>query len=330
MAKSSFIPKDFRPFVPGSKLQSLNLLEMGKAKFSKEASEDCILFLYAKDDIVPGYFLRDVNPNKLIIHLHYDELGILWDFSFSEGSLKIHTCDKVVSPFSIYHRHPGISQNHPYYQKHIAFFEILDIWDGNLLGQKRDHYQNFSKAYQEITSIRNSSLATGGKIKYPRSFFLKGSYGLLADKSKESLIVKSCSNIRSKVVSEETFSKWDLENLNNLPTFFQEKVIGDDIRVHVCGNSVWPLQVKTKDCIDYRYASKGSVKYQEIKLPASIKAFCKTIAKIESNKFVGVDLMKSGSIYFCLESNPGPGWSTYHHSSKKKFSKNVFKQLLRR
>jgi len=329
MSKGSFIPKDFRPIVPGSKLQSLSL-EMQKTKFSTKAPEDCILFLSAKEDIVPKYFLKDLNSNELIIHLYYDELGISWDFSFLTKVLKIHTRDSVVIPFSIYHRHPGISQDHPCYQKHIAFFEILDIWSGNLLGQKRDNHQNFSKAYQGITSIRNSSLTTGGKIKYPRSFFLKGSYEVLIDKFKKSMIVKSCSNIRSKVVSEDIFSKWDLSKLNNLPTFFQEKIVGTDIRVHVCGNTVWPLQVETEGCIDYRYAFKGSVKYQEIKLSSSIKAFCKALSQIELNRFIGVDLIKSKGTYFCLESNPGPGWSTYHHSSKKKFSQNVFKQLLRR
>lgn len=235
--------------------------------------------------------------------------------------------DKVIVPISIYHRHPGVSTTHFYYQKHCAFFEILDIWNGNLLGQRRDHYQNFSKAYQGITSVKISSLAAKEKVKYPRSFFIKGSYDLLHSKFKKSLVVKSCSNMRSKVVSEEIYSTW---NLDNLPTFFQEKIDGTDIRAHVCGDIVWPLQVETKDCIDYRYASKGSVKYTKIQLPYLIKVFCKSIAQIEKNKFVGVDLMKFGKTYFCLESNPGPGWSTYHHPSKKLFAKKVFKQLLRR
>lgn len=53
----------------------------------------------------------------------------------------------VIEPTSIYHRHPGAYKDHPYYDKHIAFFEVLDIWQGNLIGQKRDHYHNSSKAY---------------------------------------------------------------------------------------------------------------------------------------------------------------------------------------
>jgi len=38
----------------------------------------------------------------------------------------------------------------------------------------RDHYHNSSKAYQAITSIKNSSKIDGNQaVKYPRSFFLK-------------------------------------------------------------------------------------------------------------------------------------------------------------
>lgn len=327
--KGPFIPIDFRPTVPGSKLQSFNP-SIGKTKFSARTSENCVLFISAKDDIVPDYFLRDIDHNDSIVHLHYDDLGIVWDFSFSGRTLKVFTTEKVIIPTSIYHRHPGICFDHPHYQKHIAFFEILDIWQGHLLGQKRDHFQNFSKGYQGITSIRTSSLLHGKKIRYPKSFFVKGDFQLLRNKFKESLIVKSCSNMRSKVVSNEVFSDWDLNKLDYLPTFFQEKIVGVDIRVHVCGNLVWPLQVETKDCVDYRYASKGSVSYKEIQLPPCVKKFCKSLAYIEKNNFIGVDLMKSNDKYYCFESNPGPGWSTYHHSSRKIFAKNVFKRLLRK
>lgn len=333
MMKGAFIPKKFRPNVPGSKLQ-YSSHNLDGIKFSNKDSikttEECILLISAKEDIVPDYFLRDINKVGAVVHLYYDELGTLWDFSFSENILKIYLKEKILIPSSIYHRHPGVFLEHPNYQKHTAFFEVLDIWKGNLIGQKRDHYQNFSKGFQGITSIKIASLENKEKVKYPKSFFLKGDYQVLINRFKQSLIVKSCSNMRSKVVSEDVYSEWNFEKLNYLPTFFQEKIIGNDIRVHVCGNVVWPLQVESKDCVDYRYASKGSVVYSYIELPYHIKNFCKSLAYVERNIFIGVDLMKSNNKYYCLESNPGPGWSTYHHPSKKVFAKKVFKQLLRK
>lgn len=109
--------------------------------------------------------------------------------------------DNVIIPTAIYHRHPGVYKDHPYYDKHIAFFEVLDGWQGNLIGQKRDHYHNASKVYQGITSIHGATKRIGEQIaRYPRSFFLKGDFKLLQERFKGSLVVKSCSNIRSKVV----------------------------------------------------------------------------------------------------------------------------------
>ncbi len=75
---------------------------------------------------------------------------------------------------------------------------------------------------------------------------------------------------------------------------------------------------------------KEMIQYQEIQLPKDIKAFCQAIAQYENNCLVGVDLMKFNNSYFCLESNPGPGWSTFNHSSKKKFAKKVLNKLSRR
>src|SRR5690242_14569697 len=100
MLKSPFIPKNYRPIVPGSELQMPRLDQAGK-RFSSNAPEACILCFSAKDDIVPDYFFRDID-SKTIIHLHYDELGISWDFSFFQHVLKIHTHNRVMTPSAIY------------------------------------------------------------------------------------------------------------------------------------------------------------------------------------------------------------------------------------
>lgn len=329
--KKAFIPATYRPSVPGSKLERSHIAT-DKIKFSHEKFPfPCVFLISAKDDIVPYHFIKEINLEGNINHLYYDELGLEWDFSFSDDILKIWLKDYMIVPTAIYHRHPGITKEHPYYYKHIALFEVLDIWKGNLIGQKRDHYHNSSKAYQGITSINNAIKSKGNQIvKYPRSFFLKGDFGLLKSRYKNSLVVKSCSNIRSKVVSNEIFNQWNLENTKHLPTLFQEKIEGSDIRVHVCGKMIWALKIENKDCIDYRYASKGTIKYRQVQLPKKIKAFCHSIAQYENNQLIGVDLMKSKNSYFCLESNPGPGWSTFNHSSKIEFAKQVLYKLLRR
>jgi hypothetical protein len=325
MKKRAFIPKSYRPDVPGSKLCEPE--QKSCSLNTTHTLDGELLVISAREDIVPESFLNQIDSRNEVIRLHYDELGVNWDFIFQNGILTVLTPGGIVRPKSIYHRHPGITQNHPYYKKHIAFFEVLDVWKGNLIGQRRDHHHNFSKAYQAVTSLREAKRKIGDdSIKYPRSFFIKGTPELL-DNLQIALIVKSCSNTRSRVVCKEEYGKWDLDNLNNLPTLFQEKIIGKDIRVHVCHNNIWSLLVDTKDCVDYRYSTKGSVTYKAIQLPPALQEYCLKIADFEKNKLIGIDLMLSEQEYFCLESNPGPGWSTYNHPSKREFADHVFKQL---
>lgn len=189
--KKAFIPSAYRPCVPGSKLKSLNL-DADRLSF-KKAPLYCVFVIGAKDDIVPYHLLKEVELKETTGQLlYYDELGITWDFSFSNGILKIHFKECMIIPSAIYHRHPGVTKEHPYYHKHIALFEVLDIWKGNLIGQKRDHYHNSSKAYQGITSISHAAKLIGNqKVKYPRSFFLKGDFCLLKSRFGSSLVVKS-------------------------------------------------------------------------------------------------------------------------------------------
>jgi D-alanine-D-alanine ligase-like ATP-grasp enzyme len=45
---------------------------------------------------------------------------------------------------------------------------------------------------------------------------------------------------------------------------------------------------------------------------------------MERNSFLGIDLMFARGKFFCLEANPGPGWSTFNHPSKSEFARAIF------
>ena len=330
MFKQTFIPKKFRPTVPGSTLRKdLKLdINLGVLKVGKE--ETYPIIISSKEDIVPQFFLKEVQKKNKVKHLFYDDLGFLWDFSYSNNKLRIYFENLIINPLSIYHRHPGIKLDHPKYNKHVAFFEVLDIWHGNLIGQTRDNFHNSSKAYQGITSINNSTVENRkNNIKYPISFFIKGDYNLLKKKFKNPLVVKSCSSVRSQVVSEEEFSKWNKLNLYNLPTFFQQQISGKDIRVHIYKNKRWALEISNKDCTDYRYSTQSRIIYKQIKLPKSLQSFCSSLSYKEGLKLSGIDFIKDKNTYYCLESNPGPGWSTYRHASKTKFANYLYTHLIK-
>ena len=180
--------------------------------------------------------------------------------------------------------------------------------------------------YQMITSITKSNEGLDNKIKIPSSFFIKGSFNHLKAHFKKPLIVKSCSSRRSKVAVQEEFEQWNVENIKNIPTLFQEQLNGVDVRVHVGGNHIWSLRIDGKDKIDYRY-SDNKVTYTKIHLEKNLNDFCNNVARIEDNKLIGIDLIKTKSGYFCLESNPGPAWAMFNHPSKKKFAEIILKEL---
>ncbi len=209
----------------------------------------------------------------------------------------------------------------------MAFFEVMDIWKGNSIGQKRDHYQNSSKPFQAIRSLVKSKSSS---VTIPKTYLIKGDAKAINERIQDDLISKSCSSMRSIAATGKEYKDWEKDNLQYLPTLFQERVNGIDQRVHILDNQCWSLEVSSKDHIDYRYASKGSIEYCVSKLPESIYKFCKSLASIEKNRFVGIDFIKQGEKYFCLECNPGPGWSTFNHPSRSQFTQSFIKALIQK
>lgn len=328
--KRTFIPLQHRPLVPGTYIANVVSERSLANSDRKKCKISSIVVISAQEDIVAKSFLKELeNLNSMICHLYCDNLGISWDFSYHNGDLVFITENGLIEPKAIYHRNSGVPLDHDCREKHDSFFEVLDMWNGVSLGQRGDNFHNASKMYQTIASlVKARELVNCNKeVSFPRSFFLKGSFSRLRECFKGSLIVKSCSGIRSKVATDEEFQHWDFKNLFFLPTLFQEKIEGKDIRVHLCQKAIWPLSITGKDCIDYRYSSRGFVSYKKIRFTKKLRAFCEAIADIEKNKLIGVDFIESGSKLFCLESNPGPGWSTFNHKSKKEFAKNIFNFL---
>lgn len=326
MNKRPFIPSEYRPFVRGSALYKSQSEESILPSCSAAiVTYFSIVIIAAKNDRLPEIFLKNIG-NKDICRLNYDDLGVLWDYSFYRGILKIFTHDICIIPKALYHRHPGINQDNIYYEKHNTFLEVLDQWNGNFIGERRNNYYNSSKMYQMITSVERAKEGLGKKIQIPSSFFIKGDLENLRNFFKKPLIVKSCSSRRSKVATQEEFEKWDVRNIKNIPTLFQEQLNGPDIRVHVGGNHIWSLRIDGKDKIDYRY-SISKVKYRQIHLQKTLHDFCMRISEIENNRLIGIDFIKTNEGYFCLESNPGPAWAMFDHPSKKKFAEIILKEL---
>lgn len=143
---------------------------------------------------------------------------------------------------------------------------------------------------------------------------------------RQRIIYKSISGVRSIV---QVFEDRDLERLPSLrwcPAQFQEFVEGDNVRVHVVGERVFPTLV-ISEATDYRYAHEQVGKSAELyatDLPKETAERCIRLARALDLAFAGIDLKitPSGQI-FCFEVNPSPGFSYYEANTGQPIARAV-------
>lgn len=313
--KRAFIPKNFRYCFEPSHQQKLFEEKWAKHGFFVIAS--CF-------DKSTKMFIKDLSAEQIdkICLLHYENLGVSWSFSYYKQKLVVHLPIGSIETKAIYHRHPGFFSQQGYQSLHQAWLQALQTWPGRLIGQRKEHFSNASKMHQATTTL--FSAKQNLPIKVPNSFFVKGKKAAAWLKNKDNLIVKSASSWRSQVVDAGHFCKWPKKGLEHLPTLFQEKLQGKEIRVHLLKEHLWPLCISQKTACDYRY---GDAKLSLAKLQKQVALFCQLVAKEEKNTFVGIDLFYTNQGIFCLEANPGPGWGSFSHPSRQTFSNTLFQCL---
>ncbi|MBI4953994.1 MAG: hypothetical protein HY908_18360 [Myxococcales bacterium] len=136
------------------------------------------------------------------------------------------------------------------------------------------------------------------------------------------LIFKSTSGTRSIV---RILEPSDLERLHRIrwcPTQFQERVPGDDIRVHVVGARVFATAIRSA-ATDYRYAARDGIECELVPttLPSEVEERCLQLADRLGLPFAGIDLRVTpeGKTY-CFEVNPSPGYTYYEDATGQPIS----------
>ena len=206
---------------------------------------------------------------------------------------------------------------------HRQFLQWMNITNIRILNAPGSMLSNISKPYQAqlithfgfftpVTCISNSVEAV-----------------LRFKKEKQHIIYKSISSIRSIVQELQEDSVEHLKNIRYLPTQFQEKLQGENIRVHVVGDILFATAIKTST-VDYRYAGleDGFTELVEKKLPLTIEKKCFNLAKELHLPFCGIDLFLTDTgEYYCFEVNPSPGYSYYQMNTEQKISSAIVKWL---
>lgn len=132
------------------------------------------------------------------------------------------------------------------------------------------------------------------------------------------LIYKSASGARSIVQPLDDSARRRLPLVRHVPTLFQQRLQGTNLRVHVVGDEIFATEVDSP-ALDYRYAGHsagGGTTLRATQLSADTEALCRRAARELALPFVGLDLMLAadGRTY-CFEANPSPGYSWYENAT---------------
>lgn len=153
----------------------------------------------------------------------------------------------------------------------------------------------------------------------------------IVDEGCASAIVKSISSWRSCVV-ERSDARLGLECYRpRLPMQFQQRVAGQNVRVHVAGLSAIACLIESHQ-IDYRYDEDAIVR--PTVLASDVEQWCIGAARSEGLRFAGIDLIKEeAGIYRCLEINPAPGYDYFERrgfATDSQISRMLANELLAR
>jgi glutathione synthase/RimK-type ligase-like ATP-grasp enzyme len=143
------------------------------------------------------------------------------------------------------------------------------------------------------------------------------------------LIYKSVSAQRSIVQELAGRDRDRLRHLHALPTQFQARVPGVDIRVHVVGSTVFATRIET-GAVDYRYARRDGheATLSAMDLPTDVAERCVRLARSLQLPFCGIDLRQTpdGELC-CFEVNPSPAYSYYEETTGQPISETLVKWL---
>lgn len=204
-----------------------------------------------------------------------------------------------------------------------ALMDLFDILNTRVVNIRRPMMSNNSKPYQGILIKRAGFSVPDTCITNDRQALVKFRNG------HPSLIYKSISSVRSIVseLNKENITR--LGSLRSLPTQFQEKVEGFNVRVHVVGKALFATQIITAST-DYRYASRQGLSstFKAYILTDDLRDKCLRLARICKLDFAGIDLIINPEKTYCLEINPSPGYSYYQEATGQPISDALAQYLL--
>lgn len=314
----SFIDANHRPEIVGGRLDKTHktkfLLDYSNSAYLDELVVNAIAFGPKQDKVLLN-LEQAIRSEDQILVFYYEDLHNRWSFvqtpTESYFIFKKNDIEQYkIKANSLYIRGCQIDREDEYWVLVGEFYNFVDCWDGKIICAPKKQNNNESKLYQLNTSLKDASKDTN--ISIGKSYVIKGTNAFEYLSNDKSYIVKSLSGIRSIVVDDKEFKKWPQSSINNLPVLIQEKISGNDLRVHVVNSNVYGKLSLTKEVVDYRYDANFFALQDFHDFSDELKQFCIAVTEYEDNPLMGIDFIKSDTGYVVLEANPSPGWSAYH------------------
>lgn len=205
-----------------------------------------------------------------------------------------------------------------FHQIMATWLEVADCRVVNRIGAMAS---NTSKPYQQqliaACGLETPPTIVSSDPRQVRRF--AGDYG--------PLIYKSISSVRSIVQSPPEDD--DMTGVVALPTQFQQRIAGTDVRVHVVGDSVIVTEIAT-EATDYRYARRTdtTVSLEPAEIPDRLERLCRRLATRLDLPFCGIDFIRTpDGRYVCLEVNPAPAYSYYEEATSQPIASELVRFL---
>lgn len=204
---------------------------------------------------------------------------------------------------------------------HQAINEWLEIAECRILNRPGAMASNASKPYQ-AQAIRQVGLDT------PDTLITNDPCAAqrFRDRHRD-VIYKSVSSVRSIVRTLGPDD--DLRRVAALPTQFQARVPGTDVRVHVVGDEIFATRVRT-EAVDYRYARRDGLEasMEPATLPFDVEERCRSLSKRLDLPLCGIDLRETpDGKWYCFEANPSPAFSYYEDHTGQPISDSIVRYL---
>jgi len=206
---------------------------------------------------------------------------------------------------------------------HQYLLQWLDAAPCRVMNRPKNGLSNLSKPYQ-------AQLIAACGFKVPPTCVTNNAAAAMAFKQRwGEVIFKSVSSARSIVKELDGVDMLQLERIRYLPTQFQQKLSGVNIRVHVAGDVLFATKADT-EVVDYRYSGRegGSLELTPFELPPEVQTRCFELAGVLNLPLCGIDLFRSNDgDYYCFESNPSPGYSFFQEATRQDIAGAIVRWL---